>query len=121
MVAVLGRQFLAAQQLVRGCAARNPNVLIEEQATTGDHIADDAARFGGPGGLFGYQYFAGKSAWDPYPFRQNEKDRVRGELDFDVNRRAEAEIQLLAQKLRAVDEKIGDADLLAEKLARVSG
>jgi uncharacterized membrane protein len=63
----------------------------------------------------------GKSAWDPYPFillnlflsmlaaiqapvimmsqnRQDQKDRVRGELDFDVNRRAESEIQALAEK-----------------------
>src|SRR5271170_4509720 len=75
-------------------------------------------------------------AWDPYPFillnlflsmlaaiqapvimmsqnRQDKKDRVRGELDFDVNRRAELEIQALAQKLRAMDDKIDDvADLL---------
>ena len=60
--------------------------------------------------------FLGRSAWDPYPFillnlilsmlaaiqapvimmsqnRQDTKDRLRGELDFDVNRRAESEIQ----------------------------
>ena len=57
----------------------------------------------------------GKRAWDPYPFillnlflsmlaavqapvimmsqnRQDTKDRLRGELDYDVNRRAETEI-----------------------------
>ncbi len=82
----------------------------------------------------------GRSAWDPYPFillnlflsmlaaiqapvimmsqnRQDLKDRLRGELDFDVNRRAESEIQNLAGKLRLLDEKIGDIqDLLREKL-----
>src|SRR5207248_453486 len=61
-------------------------------------------------------------AWDPYPFillnlflsmlaaiqapvimmsqnRQDKKDRLRGELDYDVNRRAHKEIQGLAHKL----------------------
>jgi CRP/FNR family cyclic AMP-dependent transcriptional regulator len=81
----------------------------------------------------------GKSAWDPYPFillnlflsmlaaiqapvimmsqnRQDTKDRLRGELDFDVNRRAEAEIQGLSRKLNALSEKMDDLhDLLREK------
>jgi len=83
-----------------------------------------------------------KKAWDPYPFillnlflsmlaavqapvimmsqnRQDEKDRVRGELDFDVNRRAECEIQGLAKKLNLLDEKVDDlASLLREKRAK---
>ncbi len=81
----------------------------------------------------------GHSAWDPYPFillnlflsmlaaiqapvimmsqnRQDKKDRVRGELDYDVNRRAESEIQGLARKLHLLDEKIDDvSDLLRKK------
>jgi uncharacterized membrane protein len=84
----------------------------------------------------------GKKAWDPYPYillnlflsmlaaiqapvimmsqnRQDTKDRLRGELDFEVNRRAEAEIQGLARKLNLLGEKIGDVeDLLREKAAR---
>jgi len=83
----------------------------------------------------------GKKAWDPYPYillnlflsmlaaiqapvimmsqnRQDTKDRLRGELDFEVNRRAEAEIQGLARKLNLLGEKIGDVeDLLREKAA----
>src|SRR5450432_2571850 len=79
-------------------------------------------------------------AWDPYPFillnlflsmlaviqapvimmsqnRQDIKDRVRGELDYDVNRRAESEIQGLAHKLNLLGDKMGDVeDLLREKL-----
>ncbi len=82
----------------------------------------------------------GGRAWDPYPFillnlflsmlaaiqapvimmsqnRQDIKDRLRGELDYDVNRRAEAEIQGLAHKLNLLTDKIGDVDeLLREKL-----
>jgi uncharacterized membrane protein len=82
----------------------------------------------------------GKSAWDPYPFillnlflsmlaalqapvimmsqnRQDTKDRVRSELDFDVNRRAESEIQGLAHKLNLVSDKINDVeDFLRQKL-----
>jgi uncharacterized membrane protein len=81
----------------------------------------------------------GKSAWDPYPFillnlflsmlaaiqapvimmsqnRQDTKDRLRGELDFDVNRRAESEIQGLASKLNELDNKLDDVvDLLRER------
>jgi CRP/FNR family cyclic AMP-dependent transcriptional regulator len=48
--------------------------------------------------------------------RQDTKDRLRGELDFDVNRRAESEIQGLSQKLNLLDERIGDIfDLLKKK------
>jgi len=50
--------------------------------------------------------------------RQDTKDRLRSELDFDVNRRAASDIQGLARKLNALDEKIGDLDdLLRNKSA----
>src|SRR5271170_910481 len=79
-------------------------------------------------------------AWDPYPFillnlflsmlaaiqapvimmsqnRQDKKDRLRSELDFDVNRRAEAEIQNLSRKLNLVTDKLGDMeDLIRYRL-----
>jgi uncharacterized membrane protein len=42
--------------------------------------------------------------------RQDKKDRLRSELDFDVNRRAEAEIQNLSRKLNLVTDKLGDLD-----------
>jgi uncharacterized membrane protein len=42
--------------------------------------------------------------------RQDTKDRLRGELDFDVNRRAESEIQGLSRKLNSLDEKMGDIE-----------
>jgi CRP/FNR family transcriptional regulator, cyclic AMP receptor protein len=49
--------------------------------------------------------------------RQDKKDRVRSELDFEVNRRAEVEIQGLANKLNMLEDKIGDVeDLLRKKL-----
>jgi CRP/FNR family cyclic AMP-dependent transcriptional regulator len=47
MLTVLGRQFHAAQQLVRVRSTRNPNDVIQEEATFGEHIADAVARFGG--------------------------------------------------------------------------
>jgi CRP/FNR family cyclic AMP-dependent transcriptional regulator len=40
--------------------------------------------------------------------RQDTKDRLRGELDFDVNRRAASDIQGLAHKLNLLDEKMDD-------------
>src|SRR5215468_285186 len=47
MMAVLGRQFQSAQQLVRIRANRNPNEVIEGEATFGDRVADAVASFGG--------------------------------------------------------------------------
>jgi hypothetical protein len=41
---------------------------------------------------------------------------VRSELDFDVNRRAESEIQGVARKLNLLGEKLADVeDLLRQK------
>ncbi len=149
MLAVLGRQFHASQQLVRIRANRNPNELIEEEATFGERIADSVARFGGSWSfiiMFGVvlaiytsvNMALGRSAWDPYPFillnlflsmlaaiqapvimmsqnRQDTKDRLRGELDYQVNRRAEAEIQGLANKLNLLGDKIDDVEELLRK------
>ena len=42
--------------------------------------------------------------------RRDTKDRRRGELDYDVNRRAETEIQGRARKLNVRGEKIGDGE-----------
>ena len=79
------------------------------------------------------------SHWDPYPFillnlflsmlaaiqapiimmsqnRQDAKDRVRSELDYEVNRRAAADIQGLARKLNLLGEQISDLeDLIRDK------
>jgi CRP/FNR family transcriptional regulator, cyclic AMP receptor protein len=77
-------------------------------------------------------------AWDPYPFillnlflsmlaaiqapvimmsqnRQDKKDRLRSELDFDVNRRAEAEIQNLSRKLNLLTDKLDDFECLVRE------
>jgi uncharacterized membrane protein len=47
--------------------------------------------------------------------RQDKKDRVRSELDFEVNRRAETEIQGLASKMNMLGDKIGDVEDLLRK------
>ncbi len=80
----------------------------------------------------------GKEAWDPYPFillnlflsmlaaiqapvimmsqnRQDTKDRLRGELDYDVNRRAASDIQGLAKKLNLLDEKMDDLETMVRR------
>jgi uncharacterized membrane protein len=78
-------------------------------------------------------------AWDPYPFillnlflsmlaaiqapvimmsqnRQDKKDRLRSELDYDVNRHAHSEIQGLANKVNILGDKVGDIEeLLRER------
>ena len=142
MLTVLGKQYHASQQLVRLRATRNPNEVIEKDATFGERIADHVAGFGGSWAfiimfltaLLGYSAISiamGNKSWDPYPFillnlflsmlaaiqapvimmsqnRQDTKDRLRGELDYDVNRRSESEIQGLARKLNALDDKLSD-------------
>jgi len=40
--------------------------------------------------------------------RQDAKDRVRSELDFSVNRRAETEIIQLAAKLNRIEDRLDD-------------
>jgi CRP/FNR family cyclic AMP-dependent transcriptional regulator len=75
------------------------------------------------------------SSWDPYPFillnlflsmlaaiqapvimmsqnRQDKKDRLRSELDFDVNVRAESEIQALSRRLVELHDKLDDVNEL---------
>jgi len=42
--------------------------------------------------------------------RQDKKDRLRSELDFDVNRRAHVEIQGLANKLNLLGDRISDIE-----------
>jgi CRP/FNR family transcriptional regulator, cyclic AMP receptor protein len=152
LLTVLGRQFHAAQELARVRASRDPNEIIEKEATVGERIADAVAGFGGSWtfiSLFGIvlavytviNIVLGKNAWDPYPFillnlflsmlaaiqapvimmsqnRQNTRDRLRSELDFDVNRRAETEIQGLARKLNLIDDKIHDVESLLRGAAR---
>jgi len=84
-------------------------------------------------------------AWDPYPFillnlflsmlaaiqapvimmsqnRQDTKDRLRSELDFDVNRRAETEIQALARKINILTDCVEDVtELLRGKQGAEAG
>jgi uncharacterized membrane protein len=83
----------------------------------------------------------GAKAWDPYPFillnlflsalaaiqapvimmsqnRQDKKDRLRSELDFEVNRHSHSELQGVSEKLNHVDDRIaGIEELLRQKSA----
>lgn len=75
----------------------------------------------------------GRGAWDPYPYillnlflsmlaaiqapvimmsqnRQDARDRLRSELDFEVNRRAETEIKVISRKLNVLADKLDDID-----------
>jgi len=149
LLATLGRQFHAAERLVRLRALRNSNELIEEEETFGERIADIVARFGGSWsfiisfGVLLVIYTAlnsilGTKAVDPYPFiflnlilsmlaaiqapvimmsqnRQDKRDRLRGELDYAVNLRAETEVQGLARKLNLMEEQLQDIKALVKK------
>jgi uncharacterized membrane protein len=144
LMKVMGKQFHAAERLVRLRAARNPNAVFEESQTLGERIADAVASFGGSWTfiimfavvLISYAAInskLGNKAWDPYPFillnlflsmlaaiqapvimmsqnRQDKKDRLRNELDFDVNRSAHSEIQGLAHRINVLYDKIEDVE-----------
>ncbi len=47
--------------------------------------------------------------------RQDTKDRLRGELDFAVNRRAEMEVQTLSRKLNVLADKMDDVEELVRR------
>jgi len=149
MLAVLGRQFHGSQKLVRIRASRNPNTIIEQEASFGERIADSVTGFGGSWtfiliflvvlGVYTYiNSSLGGRAWDPYPYillnlflsmlaaiqapvimmsqnRQDTKDRLRSELDYDVNRRAEMEIQGLARKLNLLADQVSDVHNLVRQ------
>lgn len=98
--------------------------------------------FGAAAGVYAWaNTILGRSAWDPYPFillnlilsllaaiqapvimmsqnRQDTRDRVRSELDYSVNRRAESEIQGLSQKLNLLGEQMGDMEEMLRALGR---
>jgi len=42
--------------------------------------------------------------------RQDKKDRIRSDMDFEVNRHARVEVQGIAEKLNAVCERIADIE-----------
>ena len=142
MLTMVGKQFRAAQELVRNRVTRNPNEEIAEVETMGDHVADSVARFGGSWSFI--LLFIGilivytavnlviGHPWDPYPFillnlflsmlaafqapvimmsqnRQDAKDRLRGELDYRVNLKAEMEISQVLERLNRVEDRLDDA------------
>jgi CRP/FNR family transcriptional regulator, cyclic AMP receptor protein len=149
ILAVLGRQYHAAQNIIRTRSLRSPNEIIEEKETFGERIADSVAAFGGSWTFIilfavvliaytGINVALGKRAWDEYPFillnlflsmlaaiqapvimmsqnRQDKKDRLRSEMDFDINRRAEMEIRGISARLNQQDERIGDLEELLRK------
>jgi len=149
LLAMLGRQFHGAQQLVRLRSARNPNLVIEQETTLGERVADAVARFGGSWKFIGsftavlivYTWLSsmlGPRGWDPYPFillnlflsmlaaiqapvimmsqnRQDAKDRLRGELDYQVNCRSESEIQNLARRVNLLTDKMHDMEDLMRR------
>src|SRR5262249_38053856 len=84
-------------------------------------------------GYVGLNVWLATRAWDPYPFillnlflsmlaavqapvimmsqnRQDAKDRLRSELDFAVNRKAEFGITQVAAKLNHIEDRLHDIE-----------
>jgi uncharacterized membrane protein len=77
--------------------------------------------------------FAWIKSWDPYPFillnlvlsclaaiqapiilmsqnRENQKDRIRAQYDYKINRKAEREIEEIREQLDRIEEKLTKRD-----------
>ncbi|MFN9298167.1 MAG: DUF1003 domain-containing protein [Acidobacteriota bacterium] len=90
----------------------------------------------------GVNVMLGIKAWDPYPFillnlflsmlaaiqapvimmsqnRQDAKDRMRSQMDFDVNRKAEFEIRALSGKLNEVALRMDEIERLLRRQGRL--
>jgi uncharacterized membrane protein len=143
ILTVMSRRLRRTDLLLSQRVARNPNEVLEEKATYGEHVADAVARFGGSWGfIFAFGAFLlvwvaantvlllGRTQpFDPYPFillnlflsmlaaiqapvimmsqnRQDAKDRVRSELDYQVNLKAELEIMELHEKFDRLEQRL---------------
>jgi CRP/FNR family cyclic AMP-dependent transcriptional regulator len=146
ILTVMSRRLRRTDLLLSQRAARNPNEVLEQKATFGEHVADAVARFGGSWSFI-FAFAAILLAWvtvntvlllgrpepfDPYPFillnlflsmlaaiqapvimmsqnRQDSKDRVRSELDYQVNLKAELEIMELHEKFDRLEQRLDEA------------
>ncbi len=135
VLGAVARRFRKTDELLRR-RVPNPNEIVEERETFGDHVADGVAKFGGSW-RFIFAFAAVLLGWvgmntvlvlarrgepfDPYPFillnlflsmlaaiqapvimmsqnRQDKKDRIRSELDYQVNLKAELGVMQLHEK-----------------------
>jgi CRP/FNR family transcriptional regulator, cyclic AMP receptor protein len=145
ILTVMSRRLRRTDLLLSQRVARNPNEVLEEKATFGEHVADGVARFGGSW-YFIFAFATVLLVWvaantvlllgrpepfDPYPFillnlflsmlaaiqapvimmsqnRQDTKDRVRSELDYQVNLKAELEIMELHEKFDRLEQRLDE-------------
>ncbi len=96
---------------------------------------------GGMAAYIGLSLWQGPQGWDPYPFillnlflsmlaavqapvimmsqnRLDAKDRLRSEMDFDVNRKAEMEIRSLHEKMNEVRMQLQTVERMLAKAGR---
>ena len=140
ILAVLSQRLRRTDQLLSQRVAKNPNVVIEEESTLGQRLADGVARVGGSWafinvftvimvGWMGLNLFFLTHPFDPAPFiglnlllsmmaalqapvimmsqnRQDAKDRVRADLDYQVNLKAEIEIMDLHKKVDRMKDEL---------------
>ncbi|MGE5125920.1 MAG: DUF1003 domain-containing protein, partial [Betaproteobacteria bacterium] len=146
ILTVMSRRLRRTDLLLSQRVARNPNEVLEEKTTYGEHVADAVARFGGSWAfIFAFAsfllvwvgvntvlLFGRPQPFDPYPFillnlflsmlaaiqapvimmsqnRQDAKDRVRSELDYQVNLKAELEIMELHEKFDRLEQRLDEA------------
>lgn len=137
---VLGRRIRKTDEMLRERRLRNPNVVIQEQSSLAERMADRVAGFVGSWRYINASIlvivlwiaanvFLMTQPFDPFPYialnlvlsvvtamqaplimmsqnRQDAKDRVRSELEYQVNVRAELGVVELNQKLDRMREDL---------------
>lgn len=133
LMAMMGRRIRETTERLRQAATRNANEAIAAKVTPLERVTDWVAAFTGSlaflaihAAIFalwiGWNEFAGRLAFDPFPYglltmavsleaiflsvfvlisqnRQAAKDRIRSDIEYEVNVRAELEVTHLHEKV----------------------
>src|SRR6266487_1957655 len=126
----LGQRLKHTDDILRTRVSRNPNAEIDEHLSLGQRVADIIAGFSGsiPFLLLNLVIFviwlvantAGPKIdqFDPFPFqflsifvlvsqnRQAAKDRIKADMDYQVNVKAEMEMTVMASRIHDMERKL---------------
>ncbi len=116
----LGQRLKHTDDILRTRVSRNPNAEIDEHLSLGQRVADIIAGFSGsiPFLLLNLVIFViwlvantvGPKTiqFDPFPFQflKAAKDRVKADLDYEVDVKAEMEMTVMASRLHDMERKL---------------
>ena len=134
LLSVMGKRLRKTDNLLRMRATRNANVEDDDQLTFGERVADRVASFGGS---WTNSLILQRRAFDSYPYillnlflsmlaalqapvimmsqnRQSAKDRIKADLDYKIDLKAELEIAELHKRVDAIYELLNSRQAPAD-------